>query len=76
VESRLRAIASNHGLTEEQAAHACALAAARLIQMCSSVLDPKIGFAIAAFGFVEGSKTMPVPLQPAASAKRPWYKLW
>lgn len=76
LESPLRAIAAKHGLTDEQGAHACALAAARLMQKCADILNPKIGFSIAAYGFVEGSKTMPAPLQAAASAKRPWYKLW
>jgi hypothetical protein len=62
IEPRLRAIAGKQGLSQEQAAHACALAAARLIEMCADVLDPRIGFALAAQGFVEGSKTMPMPL--------------
>jgi hypothetical protein len=62
LEARLRAIASGHGLTGPQAAHACALAAAKLIEMTSGVLDPHVGFSLAAFGFVEGSKTMPAPL--------------
>jgi hypothetical protein len=62
IESRLFAIAGKHGLSQEQAAHACALAAARLIKMTAQVLDVPIGVALAAQGFVEGSKTMPVPL--------------
>ena len=67
-ESPLRRIAARHGLSTEQAAHACALAAARLVKMCAEVLDAQIGFALAAQGFVEGSKTMPVSL--AADAQR------
>jgi hypothetical protein len=57
------------GLSAEEAAHACALAAARLVKMCAEVLDARIGFALAAQGFVEGSKTMPVAL--AGDARGP-----
>ena len=62
LEPAVRRIAARHGLTPEQAAHACTLAAARLIRMCVEVLDPRIGFAVATQGFVEGTKTAPVPL--------------
>lgn len=56
----LKAIASSHGLAGEAAARACALATALLIQQTRSVLDPSLGFAIAVYGFVEGTKTMPI----------------
>lgn len=62
VEAQFRNVSAKHGLTPEQSAHACALAAARLIHMSSAVLDPHIGFSVAAYGFVEGSKTAPIPL--------------
>ena len=70
IEATLRAIASRHGLSQEQAAHACALAAARLIKMCADVLEPRIGFALATRGFVEGTKTVPaaLPEDPAAAS--------
>ena len=44
------------------------LAAARLVEMCAEVLDVRIGFALAARGFVDVSKTMPVPLAAAPGA--------
>lgn len=66
METPLRAVTEKHKLTDQQAAHACAIAAARLIQMCTAVLDPHVGFALASFGFVEGAKTMPIPLGQSA----------
>jgi hypothetical protein len=69
LEARLRGIAGKHGLSQGQAAHACAIAAARLVKMCAQVLDMRIGVALAAQGFVEGSKTMPLPL--AANTRSP-----
>ena len=75
LEAELRAIAAAQRLAEPEAAHACALAAARLVKMTVQVLDPRVAFAVAAYGFVEGSKTMPAPLAAAASvAKKPWYR--
>jgi hypothetical protein len=75
LEPALRAIAAKHRLDDLQAAHACALAAAKLVRMTAAVLEPRTGFAVAAYGFIEGSKTMPVALPPAA-AKKPWYRFW
>jgi hypothetical protein len=74
LESRILAIACKHGLTDEQTAHACALAAARLIHMSAYVLDPHIGFSLALLGFVEGSKTMPSTRNN--SSEQPWYRFW
>lgn len=59
LEAPLRRISNEHRLSSEQAAHACALAAARLVKMCAQVLEPRIGFTLAVYGLVEGSKTMP-----------------
>jgi hypothetical protein len=75
LEPMLRAIAAKHRLDDAQAAHACALAAATLVRMTTAVLEPRTGFAVAAYGFIEGSKTMPIALAPAAAAK-PWYRFW
>lgn len=73
LEAEVRAIARSQKLDASQAAHACALAAARLVKMTVQVLDPRTGFAVAAYGFVEGTKTMPGPLEPDPP-KKPWYR--
>ena len=70
IESPLRRIAERYRLSPEEAAHACALAAARLIAMCAQVLDAQTGFALAARAFVEGSKTMPIRLPQGTNADR------
>ncbi len=62
LEASMREVAVKHHLGDEQAAHAAALATARLIKATSQVLDPHVAFALAAYGFVEGSKTVPVSL--------------
>ncbi|APV50010.1 hypothetical protein BWI17_10135 [Betaproteobacteria bacterium GR16-43] len=76
LEPALRAIAAKHRLTDVQAAHACALAAAKLVKMTVQVLPPHMGLTVAAYGFVEGSKTMPIALPAAAPGKKPWYRFW
>ena len=73
IEAALRSVADKHALSDEHAAHACALAAARLIKMCTGVLDPRVGFALAVYGFVEGSKTMPIPLPKRTAEKKSWF---
>lgn len=52
------------GLTLKDAAESAAAATALLIQRTVGVLDPNVGFHIAAYGFVEGTKTAPGPLAP------------
>jgi len=74
LEVEVRAIAAAAKLDPSQAAHACALAAARLVKMTVQVLDPRVGFAVAAYGFVEGTKTMPMPLAVPDAPKKPWYR--
>ena len=76
IEPELRAIAAKHKLGDVQAAHACALAAAKLVKMTAAVLEPRTGFAVAAYGFIEGSKTMPVALPPPTAAKKSWFRFW
>jgi len=65
LEAPATTLAERFQLDKHGTAHACALAAAILIQKAQSVLDPDIGAAIAVYGFVEGSKTMPPPLSKA-----------
>lgn len=60
LDAKLTGITASHGLSGETAARACALAAALLIYQTRSVLDPAIGFGLAVYGFVEGTKTNPV----------------
>ncbi|MBA4032899.1 MAG: hypothetical protein C0478_18690 [Planctomyces sp.] len=69
LEPELREVARDFGLNDDQAAHACTLTAARIIQMTSSVLDVNIGFGIATMGLIEGSKTMPPPLSTNPETK-------
>lgn len=55
-------IKAAHGLSNVEAGRAAACAVALLIHNCQSVLDPAIGYGIAVYGFVEGTKTTPWPV--------------
>ncbi len=70
-------IARDKGLTLEEAAQAAAVATAFIVRECSTTIGAEVGFNAAAFGFIEGAKTVP-PLAGvmSARAKWPWYKLW
>jgi hypothetical protein len=59
LEPVLGPIATANGFTAEEMAHACALATGIMIYRTRSVLDPSIAFGLAAYGFVEGTKTTP-----------------
>ena len=54
-------IRARHGLSSKESAHAAAGAVALLIRHCAKALDPSVAFAIASYGFMEGSKTAPDP---------------
>ena len=69
--TRLNAINSD----KQGAAHACAIAAAILIQKAQSALDPGVGLADGV-RFVEGSKTMPPPLPEAQPIRSPGTSSW
>jgi hypothetical protein len=72
-------IAKNCGLELKEAAQAAAIATAFIVKECAPAIGPEVGFNIAAYGFIEGCKTVPPLLagEPAASApQKPWYKLW
>lgn len=56
-------IKAQHGLSNVEAGRAAACAVALLIHNCQQVLDPAVGFAVAVYGFVEGSKTTPWPVE-------------
>jgi hypothetical protein len=62
LEPRFIAIQERHGLSQQEAAEACVVATALLIQYCSQVLDPNVAFDIAIYGFIEGAKTAPDPV--------------
>jgi hypothetical protein len=53
--------------SKPEAAQAGAVATALLIRHCAKVLDPNTAFAIAALGFVEGTKTAPEPVHLVSS---------
>lgn len=54
-------IAKKHKLDHRQAAFACALACAVAINETKEFLDPNVSAGIAVMGFIEGTKTVPVP---------------
>lgn len=52
------------GLSYPEAAESAAVAVGLLIQKTAGVLDPTAAFGIAVYGFIEGSKTAPAPVDP------------
>ena len=71
-------IARRHSLSLEQAAQSAALATAFIVKECSPSIGAETAFNVAVYGFIEGSKTAPPRLAPAAGARtrRPWYTFW
>jgi hypothetical protein len=71
-------ISKRNGLSLEQAAHSAALATAFIVKECARNIPAEIGFNVAAFGIVEGSKTAPPPITQDSStpSTKPWYRLW
>lgn len=59
LEPQFAAIRDKYKLTDGEAADAAAAATAVLIKNCSGRLDPHVGFGLAIYGFIEGSKTAP-----------------
>lgn len=59
LEARFAAIREKYGLSDGEAADSAAVATAVLIKNCASLLDPHVGFGLAVYGFIEGSKTAP-----------------
>jgi hypothetical protein len=57
-------IRQKHGLSFQEAAWASAAATAGLIIQGAGVLEPAIGFNLGVYGFIEGSKTVPFPIEP------------
>lgn len=75
-------IGCQHGLSLEETAQAAALATGFIVKECAPQIGAETGFNLAAFGFVEGCKTVPPPLPEASVQARapregkPWYKFW
>jgi hypothetical protein len=71
-------IAKENNLNFKEAAQSAALATAFIVRECARTIGAEIGFKIASYGFVEGSKTVPVPMIEiqAKSKIKPWYKFW
>ncbi|MEO7361180.1 MAG: hypothetical protein ABI120_12685 [Gemmatimonadaceae bacterium] len=75
LDAKIGELTANDGLYGEPAARSCALAAALLISLTKDVLDPNIAFGLAVYGFVEGTKTVPIPsLAPPPPKAKPWFK--
>ncbi len=53
-------ISEKHHASLEMSARAAAIATGMLISDAVTVLDPAVGYSVAVYGFVEGSKTVPV----------------
>ncbi|MBN2143480.1 MAG: hypothetical protein JW774_02545 [Candidatus Aureabacteria bacterium] len=62
LEPRYTQIKDLWGLSLEEAAESASIAAGILIKENAPNLDPSIGYALAVYGFVTGSKTVPYPL--------------
>ncbi len=72
-------IAGENGLGLEEAAQAAAVATAFIVRECAKNIGGEVGSNVAAFGFIEGCKTVPPaigPAQKSADEKKPWYKMW
>jgi hypothetical protein len=68
LESAYAPIRAKFCLPADQAAQAAAVATALLIRHCAKALDPNVAFGIAVYGFIEGSKTAPEPVEAPSDA--------
>jgi hypothetical protein len=72
-------IAQENKLPLLDAASAAAIATGFIVKECAKDIGPDTGFNVAAYGFIEGCKTVPPEIEAASvptRGKRPWYKLW
>jgi hypothetical protein len=60
LEPELDRVRQTLGLRSEEGAVACATVAAILIHRHAASLPPEAGFELAALGFIEGLKTVPI----------------
>ena len=70
LDSAFRAILKQHGLSDEEGAHAAAISTAVLIDKTKGVLSPQVAYAIAVDGLVAGSKTVPSNAERSDAAAR------
>jgi len=68
LESVYAPIRAKFSLTADQAAQGAAVATALLIRHCAKAVDPNVAFGIAVYGFIEGSKTAPEPVEAPQDA--------
>lgn len=59
LEMQFAGIRNKYGLSDAEAADSVVVATAVLIKNCASSLDPHVGFGLAVYGFIEGTKTAP-----------------
>jgi hypothetical protein len=78
LEADLTQIRQKYQLNLEEGAHACALTTAWLIRECAPQIGLEVGFNLAAYSFIEGTKTVPRVEMPSESKdiKSPWYRFW
>jgi hypothetical protein len=71
-------IARENNLNFKEAAQSAAMATSFIVRECAANIGAETGYKIAIYGFVEGSKTVPVPMIEiqAKSETKPWYKFW
>lgn len=72
-------IGESHQLSVEQTAQAAAMATGFIVKECAPQIGAETGFNLAAYGFIEGSKTAPPKRSHVPEATRrakPWYKFW
>lgn len=63
LEPVLQPVRERFGLSPEEAAYAMAVATAILIKHSEAKLKPQAAFGLAVYGFIEGTKTAPDPVQ-------------
>jgi hypothetical protein len=64
VERAFASVKDAHGLSNVEAGKAAACAVALLIHNSRDELDPAVAFGLATYGFIEGTKTAPWPVEP------------
>jgi hypothetical protein len=63
LQTRAVEICANHSLSFEQGAQSAAVATGFILKECSRSIDVEVAFNVAVYGIIEGSKTVPPPLE-------------
>jgi hypothetical protein len=66
-------IAEENRLSLKEAAQSAAMATAFVVKECAGSIGAEVGFNVAIYGIIEGSKTVPPRVQPP---KKPAWKFW